>query len=180
MEIDALATQIFGAHCCCSVSKQQPKFKSSDETKSRTNGRAEITVTVEKSNPSRRPIPAYQSSGHLDQHKFHNTRKTPQTYDSNKPVAFGDITPRRPCIVAENALVGGGRYPASGSRNASSTFVPTPSPPPPAPTRPPLPRFHHPPPACAAAMQAFPSTYSTPEPSRESLLLRAATPFPRA
>ena len=132
VEIDDFAQKIFGGYFCCSEKMSSSKEKS----KSSINGKT--YKTTENFDVSRRPISIYQPSGHLDQRSsdmnMYKLKKSPDALISSK--TLGCSNSLRACVAAENALVGGGSYPASGSLTPRAFLVTTPSPPTPAPVRP--------------------------------------------
>jgi hypothetical protein len=133
-EIEELAKSIFGVTFCCS----DKKANSNDRTRQNIiigNGKK-----AEKISMACTPVPTSQSFGHLDhdQRSFdmHMYESKKNAGSLNARVTFRGGNSVRACVAAENALVGKGNYPESGSIN-SSAFVP--SPPIPAPSL-----LHHP------------------------------------
>jgi hypothetical protein len=128
MEIDALVQQIFGVNCCCTATKLT--HGSSEKAKPGFSSRTEIVV--EQSKIYKRPIPAYHVQ--IDQRSLDKQlRKLPHVLELKKSSASsntGETVSRgaslRANIAAENALVGSGSYPASGSTNPYN-FATTPS-----------------------------------------------------
>ncbi len=128
MEIDALVQQIFGVHCCCTATKLT--HDSSEKVKPGFNNRTKIVV--EQSKIYKRPIPAYHVQ--IDQRSLEKqSRKLSHVLELEKPSASSNTSETvsrgaslRANIAAENALVGSGSYPASGSTNTYN-FATTPS-----------------------------------------------------